>query len=238
MNYFTLMSYVLTTSRKSNEESDKAWMHVLAEALEDVSPIQAQILSTLTLLSNCLLSGQSLPPYLPLPQPYELMHHLLARDPRSQPRNKPSSSSQSMLSESSAKPLGAVPSYSTLRSNSVRPKNAGNRNHPAEDELDDIPEPEVWNLLDARNMEQDGYTEFAVLQVCSMLIIGELRGLIETVADLVGTVDFSFRVNPNNTSDTSLESMRRVGTWVSRAATGLESRSRGGAVAEKKSKHT
>lgn len=123
-----------------------------------------------------------------------------------------------------------------MRSDSVQPK--GWRS-PAEAQLDGIPEPEAWNLLDARNMEQEGYAEFAVLQVCSMLIVGELRGLIETVADLVGTVDFSFRIdNGNNRSDTSLESMRRAGTWATRAAaagTGRRSREEEGA---KKNKHS
>lgn len=81
-------------------------------------------------------------------------------------------------------------------------------------------EPEAWNLLDARNMEQQGYTEFAVLQVCSMLIVGELKGMIEDISELVGTVDFSFRVDHGEAgaSDTSLESFGRVGTWASRAA--------------------
>lgn len=214
MNYFTLMSYVLTSSPQTTEASDTAWMRVLGEAIEGTSPVHTQILSTLTLLSNSLLSGQSLPPYLPLPRPYEVLYHLLSITPPTRPGDK--ASTQSLLSSSSPS-LGKAPSYGTLRTDSRRVFK------PSEEprELDDIPEPEVWNLLDARNMEQQGYTEFAVLQVCSTLIIGELRGLIDTVTDLVGTVDFSFRVDRENPSDTSLESIRRVGTWATRAATGL-----------------
>ncbi|CAN8096925.1 unnamed protein product [Discula destructiva] len=229
-NYFTLMSYVLSSSPPSKEESatDKAWKRVLDEAMHGVSPVQAQILSILTLLSNCLLSGQSLPPYLPLPRPYELMRHLLCLNTQFRPGNDPSS--QSTLSGSSF-PFNKSPSHSTLRSD-------GQRAAAASGEFNDVPEPEAWNLLDARHMEQRGYTEFAVLQVCSMLIIGELRGLIETVAELVGTVDFSFRVNNGNASDTSLESMRRVGTWATRATTRLENQHRNEEAPPGKDKHS
>jgi hypothetical protein len=50
------------------------------------------------------------------------------------------------------------------------------------------------NLLDARNMSENGYAEFAVLQVCSMLVCDDLQGLVKGVGKLVGVVDFSFRV--------------------------------------------
>lgn len=218
MNYFTLMSYILTSSSKPSEESDKAWMRVLGEAIDGVAPLHTQILSTLTLLSTCLLSGQSLPPYLPLPRPYETMYHLLSIKPPAEPDNK-LSSTQSLRSSSSI-PLEPSNSYSRLRADS-RSRNQPGGSRAELDHEEDVPKPEAWNLLDARNMEQQGYTEFAVLQVCSTLIIGELRGLIETVANLVGTVDFSFRVDHGGSSesDTSFESMRRVGTWATRAAT-------------------
>lgn len=235
MNYFTLMSYILTNSATTSEDSDKAWMRVLGEAIDGVSPVHTQILSTLTLLSNCLLSGQSLPPYLPLPRPYEMMYHLLSISPPAQPdnnsNNKRRSSAQSLLSGSSVS-LAQYPSYVTLRADARRTDHNNNNNKPrgppGEANTDqDVFEPEAWNLLDARNMEQQGYTEFAVLQVCSTLIIGELRGLIETVADLVGTVDFSFRVDRARADDseTSFESMRRVGTWATRTGTGFRSNS-------------
>ncbi|KAH6647237.1 hypothetical protein BKA67DRAFT_525068 [Truncatella angustata] len=50
------------------------------------------------------------------------------------------------------------------------------------------------NLLDAKNMSENGYAEFAVLQVCSSLVCDDLEGLIKSVGKLVGVVDFSFRV--------------------------------------------
>lgn len=215
-NYFTLMSYILTTPKGPVDESDKAWTRVLGEAIDGVKPVQAQMLSTLTLLSNALLSGQALPPYLPLPRPFEMMRHLLNLSPArewSGPGEEPSSPS-----------LATSPSYGVLRDD--RGRRTGNK-------PEETPRPEAWNLLDARNMEQQGYTEFAVLQVCSTLIVGELRGLIDTVGDLVGTVDFSFRVDHGNQSDTSLESVHRVGTWATRAATFSSTGGNGGTASGK-----
>lgn len=191
MNYFTLMSYILTWAPKDPaDESDRAWMHVLAEVMEEAAPVQAQILSILTLLSNSLLSGQSLPPFLPLPEPYEITRHLLSLPTKKSKKPASSSSSPNML----------------------HPENREGQKETQ------TAEPEAWNLLDARNMEQRGYTEFAVIQVCSTLIISELGGLIKTIGDLVGTVDFSFRVERDDPSVSSLESFRRVGTWASRVS--------------------
>ncbi|ETS83906.1 hypothetical protein PFICI_05782 [Pestalotiopsis fici W106-1] len=50
------------------------------------------------------------------------------------------------------------------------------------------------NLLDASNMAENGYAEFAVLQVTSVLVCDELAGIVKGVGKLVGVVDFSFRV--------------------------------------------
>ncbi len=55
-------------------------------------------------------------------------------------------------------------------------------------------------ILDARNIEERGYSEFAVLQVCSTLICDDLEGLIKAVSGLVGVVDFSFRVDVSESS--------------------------------------
>lgn len=228
MNYCTLMSYVLTylAPKGPTENSDKDWMHVLGEVFEDVSPVHNQILSTLTLLSNSLLSGQSLPPYLPLPKPYEMTRHLLSMPADEKPghhhRSAPRAAQHSSASSASSTSSSAS---SSTHSTTPAPQNTdGEPSNPrpgSHQQQQDRPL-EPANLLDARNMEQKGYTEFAVLQVCSTLIIGDLEGLISTVAGLVGTVDFSFRVEHTDSSDGSsasdLGSVRRVGTWASRAA--------------------
>ncbi|KAK9770272.1 hypothetical protein SCAR479_13013 [Seiridium cardinale] len=50
------------------------------------------------------------------------------------------------------------------------------------------------SLLDARNMSENGFAEFAVLQVCSNLVCDDIKGLVKSVGKLVGSVDFSFRI--------------------------------------------
>ena len=227
MNYCTLMSYVLTylAPKGPAENSDKDWMHVLGEVFEDVSPVQNQILSTLTLLSNSLLSGQSLPPYLPLPKPYEMTRHLLSmpddgnKSARGAAQRPPASSPSSSASSSSS----FSSTHSTAPHNTDgEPSSQDTTTNLGPSEQDDRQRHlDARSLLDARNMEQKGYTEFAVLQVCSTLIVGDLEGLIATVAGLVGTVDFSFRVEHAESDESSLSdlgSVRRVGTWASRAA--------------------
>lgn len=232
MNYCTLMSYVLTylAPKGPAENSDKDWMHVLGEVFDDVSPVHNQILSTLTLLSNSLLSGQSLPPYLPLPKPYEMTRHLLsmpadgdhksARSARQSSTSSSASSSSSSTHSTNPEPQAAdgEPSSSSPDSRQDDRRQQQHRSL------------EARSLLDARNMEQKGYTEFAVLQVCSTLIVGDLEGLIATVAGLVGTVDFSFRVEhtESDSSVSDLGSVRRVGTWASRAAEARAAASAGG----------
>lgn len=71
------------------------------------------------------------------------------------------------------------------------------------------------NLLDARNMSENGYAEFAVLQVCSNLVCDDLEGLVKSVGKLVGVVDFSFRIDGS------------MGTLRSDPSTGTESGSDG-----------
>lgn len=229
MNYCTLMSYVLTylAPKGPTESSDKDWMHALGEVFEDVSPVHNQILSTLTLLSNCLLSGQSLPPYMPLPKPYEMTRHLLSMRADGNPMSHHhkhahrGGAHHSSASSSTSSSASSSSSSSSTHSTS-RPDGEPSSNQNTSGRQDNSRRPlEARSLLDARNMEQKGYTEFAVLQVCSTLIVGDLEGLISTVGGLVGTVDFSFRVEQNASDESSVsdfDSVRRVGTWASRAA--------------------
>lgn len=240
MNYCTLMSYVLTylAPKGPAENSDKDWMHVLGEVFEDVSPVHNQILSTLTLLSNSLLSGQSLPPYLPLPKPYEMTRHLLSMSADGTPSrhhkhargaahhsSASSSASSTSTSSSSTHSINAAPQDTDGGPSDPHPSTQHDDRRQQDRPL------EARSLLDARNMEQKGYTEFAVLQVCSTLIVGDLEGLIATVAGLVGTVDFSFRVEhtaSDESSTSDLGSVRRVGTWASRAAEARAAAASGG----------
>lgn len=162
MNYLTLMSYTLTWRSRADQESpNNEWLRALKDVLNNISPTHHTILSTLTLISNSLQSGQSLPPFLPLPKPYELTKQLLKVGDGAH-----ISSASSMV--------GGKPGEGPV------------------------------HILDARNAQQRGYTEFAVIQVCGTLAIADIEGLVAAVKSLVGVVDFSFRVD---TSESSVESM-------------------------------
>ena len=162
MNYLTLMSYTLTWRPREDQGSpNNEWLRALKEVLANISPTHHTILATLTLMSNSLQSGQSLPPTLQLPKPYELTKQLL--------RFGEGAHISSASSLAGGKPGEAGPVH----------------------------------ILDARNVQQRGYTEFAVMQVCLTLAIAEIEGLVAAVKSLVGVVDFSFRVD---TSESSVES--------------------------------
>jgi hypothetical protein len=49
-------------------------------------------------------------------------------------------------------------------------------------------------ILDARHVEEPGYSAYAVCQVATSLINDDLQKLIEAVRDLVGETDFSWKV--------------------------------------------
>lgn len=144
-SYLTLMSHTVTWPENPSAE-DRAWIDALSGVLQHVSHTKDNIVCSLALLSNSLLSGHPLPPQIPLPRPYELARQ--------------------------------------LESLSSGAKDAGGGKLP--------------NLLDARNMTENGYAEFAVLQVCSTLICDDLEGLVQCVGQLVGVVDFSFRVESSS----------------------------------------
>jgi hypothetical protein len=55
-------------------------------------------------------------------------------------------------------------------------------------------------------MTQAGYAEFAVLQVCSLLVCDDIEGLVKSVSKLVGVVDFSYRVGSSSASTSSSNS--------------------------------
>jgi len=99
-------------------------------------------INALTLLSNSMLNGQSLPPYLPLPKPFELTAELMR----------------------------------------ITKEREGGGN----------------GILDIDNVEQYGYAEFAVLEVCSTHLREDLEGLVQSVSSLVGVVDFSLHPSSGN----------------------------------------
>lgn len=49
-------------------------------------------------------------------------------------------------------------------------------------------------ILDARHVEEPGYSAYAVMQVASSLVVDDLSKLVDAVRDLVGEADFGFVV--------------------------------------------
>lgn len=80
MRYLTLVSYTLThppRSATTPDQDDKEWRADLASVYDALQPTHHAILSTLAQLSSSLLSGHSLPPFMPLPRPYDLTRRLV-----------------------------------------------------------------------------------------------------------------------------------------------------------------
>ena len=141
--YLTLMSYTtsnpiqspakiksvsqnqLASPRASTVAVQPKWDDQVAELVLSLEPTHHTILSTLTLLSNSLLSGQSLPPFVPLPRPYEITRRLIR--------------------------LGA---NSPLRSNPVSPY-ASDDESESEEEDSVFQRPEPFKLMDTRSGEDD-----------------------------------------------------------------------------------
>jgi hypothetical protein len=167
-SYLTLISHTVTWSSPTARAEDRAWIHALSVLLTDVSSTKDTVICTLALLSNSLLSGHPLPPNIPLPQPYELTRQLEA--------------------------LGAAGRLVSTSDGTVTETDTdGNGNDNDDDDNEPLRGQRV-PLLDARNISQNGYAEFAVLQVCSTLVCDDLEGLVQSVSKLVGVLDFSFRV--------------------------------------------
>lgn len=167
-----------TPSSPDTGGPDRAWLDALASVMHEISPSHHNIVSTLMLLSNALFSGHSLPPFLPLPRPYEMTRALLrlSRSPAAAP--SPSDEEEPDLS-----PLMVVDSRTG------RPVSEGSWE--GSRGLGGIPRE---NVLDPENVERPGYAEFAVLEICSSLVCDDLEGLIRRISGLVGVVDFTYRV--------------------------------------------
>ncbi|KAK4187160.1 hypothetical protein QBC35DRAFT_474804 [Podospora australis] len=184
----------LASQHPSITSHNREWLDALAKVLKTLKPTHHTILSTLTLLSNSLLSGQSLPPFLPLPRPYEMTRRLMRlgrvksrrhRDGDYDGRNYEDEDSE--LAE-----IRMVDSRTGLEDDEEDTWRRQSRNDDDADQL--------ATLLDPRNMEQPGYAEFAVLQVCTTLVCDDLEGLVKAVSGLVGVVDFSFRQGANDST--------------------------------------
>ncbi|CZR57246.1 uncharacterized protein PAC_07136 [Phialocephala subalpina] len=148
MNYLSLMSYATESWTKENgavytntePKHRREWLNDLMTLVDSIGPTSHSITSILSLLSASVKTGSALPPYIQMPEPYDLSRRLERLDK---------------------------------------------------------------GILDARHVEEPGYSAYAVLQVCSSLVTDDLRRLVDHVRELVGETDFSFQVK---LSETSLDS--------------------------------
>jgi hypothetical protein len=156
MNYLSLMSYA-TNSWSKNEgaaypntkpETRREWVDALSKLVDTINPTSHGITSILSLLSASVTQGSALPPYIQLPEAYDLSRRLEALDK---------------------------------------------------------------GILDARHVEEPGYSAYAVLQVCSSLVSDDLARLVDHVKDLVGETDFSFKVSMSENSVESTASEESSG---------------------------
>ncbi|KAK8076681.1 hypothetical protein PG994_003953 [Apiospora phragmitis] len=200
--------------REKEQEPDRAWIDALAELMADVVPTKRGIVCTLTLLSHSLQTGHSLPPNMPLPRPFALTRRLgvlaARRHRRDRSGDRDSSGDDESASDSDSdreeEEVGEVakasPSTSATETGSGTAGNGG-----------------PFGLLDAKHMAENGYAEFAVLQVCSSLVCDDLEDLVRDVSKLVGVVDFSFRVEE--------AARRHLGAATRRTASRVWERGRG-----------
>lgn len=186
----------------SASTSNREWMDALADSLDILRPIHQTILSSLTLLSSALLSGQRLPPFIPLPRPYELTQQLM--------RMHHSTASTSAATEqddaSDGGPIRMVDSRTCYDRTAARKGGRnGNKKASRGGGQQDLA---LAKLLSPRNLERPGYAEFAVLQVCTTLVCDDLEGLVRAVSGLVGVVDFSFKLGEESESNLDLGNTR------------------------------
>ena len=137
MHYLSLMSF---STQDWVEDGDALypntdtstrtkWINDLATLTDKISPTSHQITSTLSLLSASVRTGSALPPYIQLPEPYNLSRRLEALDKE---------------------------------------------------------------ILSVNNMDEPGYSAYAVMQVASSMVSDDLARLVDHVAELVGETNFEF----------------------------------------------
>lgn len=185
--------------------TNREWMSALADVLDVLKPTHHTLLSTLTLLSNSLLSGQSLPPFLPLPRPYEMTRELMRLRQSAAAASFPGAGGSSVGTIPEEEDIADGGPIRMVDSRTGRDDNYAASSYRGHHRYGDVKRDHaVANILDPRNIEMPGYAEFAVLQVCTTLVCDDLEGLMRAVSGLVGVVDFGFRFGGEG-SESSLD---------------------------------
>ncbi|KAH7109407.1 hypothetical protein B0J13DRAFT_579029 [Dactylonectria estremocensis] len=235
MSYLTLMSCALThpprtrsTEKDSDDEQaedraasasdadadaqDNRWWRALSEVLPGVELTHHAVLSTLTLLSNSMLSGQSLPPFLTLPRPYEMTRRLMQL-PTDGTAAESDQDDHPLLPRQDSSGGHGNPGLTTIDLRQEAPDHVAEkctrRDPQPQSEEADIAFTGNTKILNTHNMELRGYAACAVMQVCSTLVCDDLEGLMRAVSRLVGVVDFSVRVDAGGRDSRASEAVQR-----------------------------
>lgn len=59
------------------------------------------------------------------------------------------------------------------------------------------------NILSLENINEPGFRAFAVIEVAHVCMVDSVSSIVKHVRDLVGEVDFSYRVSGNSVSSSS-----------------------------------
>jgi hypothetical protein len=77
LDYLALISYASKSLADENSTSDRStWFKDLSRLMGSLSATSQEVTSTLALLSNSVMNGNPLPPYMMAPKPYQLSEKL------------------------------------------------------------------------------------------------------------------------------------------------------------------
>ncbi len=144
------------------------------------------VLSAMSLMSNSMLSGQALPPFLTLPQSYAVSLPSIQR-PHEQAFSAPNEREQTPLevpfpqSDSNVTGLRII----DLRHNALGPAPESSKEPATDGDTASV----TYHLLQGfHGLAEDRYF---MMRLCSTLICDDVEGLMRAVSRLVGVVDFS-----------------------------------------------
>ncbi|KAF5127279.1 hypothetical protein E5D57_008209 [Metarhizium anisopliae] len=180
-----------------SESRDSRERRPNAKVLQRVELTHHTVLSTLTMLSNALLSGQRLPPLLPMPRHYETARNLIRLSEIDTIRES-TGHDNSTLSDLYSSNHGVL----ALRMIDLR---QGRRNRAAKQVIkrDGRVRSGEMNGASSSNPKVNDPLSmklrvYLLTQVCGALVCDELEDLARAVSRLVGIVDFSFSIDAGN----------------------------------------
>ncbi|KAB5536348.1 hypothetical protein GE09DRAFT_1139544 [Coniochaeta sp. 2T2.1] len=220
MWYLTLMSFILAHPLRSwetredgnnakiqereagalspeNDRQDDGRQRTIEMLHARVETTHRAVVSALFLMSNSMLSGQSLPPFVPLPRPYSMSRRPV-QSTEGEPTEEAYQEDNPLLLFRPSSDGHRPPGLRTMDPSHNAPSHVvekiaragGLRSEDSEEQA--IAFVEGSEIRDTHDLELRG---FLVIQMCSKLICDELDGLIKAMGTLVATVDFDFRLD-------------------------------------------